>query len=109
GVQVADLLTGAITAAHARKLNGNLPLNPGKRLAIDRLAEILGWDDLCYDTMPSTRINIWHFPREYRAFPQTLPVSWSQHARYVSAADVLSYRVHGELENNLVISSSTSF
>ncbi len=109
GVQVADVLTGAITASHARKLNGNLPLNPGKRLAIERLAEVLGWDDLCYDTMPSPRINIWHFPPEYRAFPRTLPVSWSQAARYVSAADVHSYRVQREMEHNIVISSPTSF
>ena len=62
GIQIADLLTGAINAAHSLKLNPNLPIHPGKRLAIEQLAELLGWDDLCYDTMPSEKFNIWHFP-----------------------------------------------
>lgn len=89
GVQVADILTGAITAAHARKLNSTLPLHKGKQLAIERLAEMLGWDDLCYDTMPSDKINIWHFPTEYRAFPRTLPLRWARAPRYVSSIDLL--------------------
>ena len=69
GIQIADLLTGAINAAHSLRLNPKLPIHPGKRLAIERLSEILGWDDLCYDTMPSEKFNIWHFPIEYRSFP----------------------------------------
>src|SRR5882672_4144590 len=53
GVQIADILTGAINAGHARFINPRLPLHRGKNLAISRLAEMLGWDDLCYDTRPS--------------------------------------------------------
>jgi hypothetical protein len=92
GVQVADVLTGAINAAHARKLKPRIPLHLGKSLAIERLAEILGWDDLCYDTLPSDKINIWHFPIQYRAFPATLPVLWGREPRYISAVDLLRCR-----------------
>jgi len=74
GIQIADLLTGAINAAHSLWLNPKLPIHPGKRLAIERLAEVLGWDDLCYDTMPSEKFNIWHFPVEYRCVPETKTV-----------------------------------
>jgi len=92
GVQVADLLTGAITAAHSRKLNSKFPLHKGKQLAIERLADMIGWDDLCYDTMPSDKINIWHFPKEYRAFPATLSLTWMREPRYVSAIDLMRRR-----------------
>ena len=92
GVQVADILTGAITAAHARKLNPATPLHPGKKLAIERLAEMLGWDDLCYDTMPSDKINIWHFPKEYRASPATRAVLRGREPRYITAVDLLRSR-----------------
>jgi hypothetical protein len=92
GVQVADILTGAVNAAHARLLNPKIPLHPGKRLAIERLAEMLGWDDLCYDTMPSDKVNIWHFPVEYRAMPRTRMVNPSTRVPYVSAADLLRAR-----------------
>lgn len=90
GVQVADVLTGAINASHARNLSSGFPLHPGKSLAIDRLAEMLGWDDLCYDTYPSDKINIWHFPIEYRAVPATLAV-WKREPRFISAADLLRH------------------
>jgi len=89
GVQVADLLTGAVNAAHARSLNTRTPLHPGKRLAIERLAQIIGWDDLCYDTMPSDKFNVWHFPIEYRAVPRTRAVKPTSQIPYVSSADLL--------------------
>lgn len=89
GIQIADLLTGAINAAHSLKLNPRLPIHPGKRLAIERLAEVLGWDDLCYDTMPSERLNIWHFPVEYRCVPKTQTVEPAAEIPYVSAVDLL--------------------
>jgi hypothetical protein len=72
GIQIADLLTGAITTAHVRHLDRAHSLNPGKRLAIDRMAWLLSWDDLCYDTYPHPRFNIWHFPIEYRATPGSM-------------------------------------
>lgn len=71
GIQVADLLTGAITTDHVRYLDSNHDPNPGKRLAIERMAWLLGWDDLCYDTYPHPKFNIWHFPIEYRARPRS--------------------------------------
>jgi hypothetical protein len=105
GVQVADVLTGAITAAHARKLNPTIPLHSGKKLAIERLAEMLGWDDLCYDTVPSDKINIWHFPIEYRAFPATLAVLWGREPRYISGVDLLRSRTP-EREKHVIVRKS---
>lgn len=89
GIQVADLLTGAINAGHARRINPRFPLNAGKRLAVERLAQMIGWNDLCYDTMPSDKFNIWHFPIEYRAVPRTLPIMRASKIPYVSAIDLL--------------------
>lgn len=89
GVQVADLLTGAVNAAHARFLNPRTPLHPGKRLAIARLAQMIGWDDLCYDTMPSDKFNVWHFPIEYRAIPRTRAVHRTTQVPYVCLSDIL--------------------
>ncbi len=92
GVQVADLLTGAINAAHARRLAPDLPLHFGKRLAIERLAQMLGWDDLCYDTMPSEKLNIWHFPIQYRSLPATRAFVPTTEVPYVSSPDLLLAR-----------------
>jgi hypothetical protein len=89
GVQVADLLTGAINAAHSRLLHSRIPLHPGKRLAIERLARMIGWDDLCYDTIPSDKFNVWHFPIEYRAVPRTRAVNPTNTIPYVSLIDLL--------------------
>jgi hypothetical protein len=89
GIQIADMLTGAINAAHSLRINPKLPINPGKRLAIERLAEVLGWDDLCYDTMPSDKFNIWHFPIEYRSSPKTQTIKLAEEIRYVSSVDLL--------------------
>jgi hypothetical protein len=101
GVQVADVLTGAINASHARNLNSGFPLHPAKSLAIERLAEMLGWDDLCYDTFPSDKINIWHFPIEYRAVPATLAV-WRRDPRYISAVDLLRHPKRLSADTRLV-------
>jgi len=94
GIQVADLLTGAVNAAHARRINPRLPLHSGKRVALDRLAQMLGWDDLCYDTMPSDKFNIWHFPIEYRAVPKTRPIMRATEIPYVSPVDLLRASEH---------------
>lgn len=88
GVQVADLLTGAITASHSLLMNPAFPLNAGKRLLISRLAEYLGWDALHYDTRPHSRFNIWHFPLEYRATPETKLVNAVGTPRFVTPEEV---------------------
>lgn len=67
GIQLGDLLTGAINTSHRLYLDQNTFTNDGKRLAIARLAEAVGWDSLHYDTWPHSRFNIWHFPETFRA------------------------------------------
>lgn len=71
GLQVADILTGAINSAHHRYLNPALQMSDGKKVFISRMARILGWDEVIYDTWPNVDFNIWHFPKEYRANPMT--------------------------------------
>ena len=90
GVQIADLLTGAVNAAHARRLQPKTPIHPGKALAIERLATLVGWDDLCYDTFPSNKFNIWHFPTEYRAKPRTRDVRLTSRIPYVLPVDLIT-------------------
>jgi hypothetical protein len=70
GVQAADLLTGVVVAGHARRLAANAKLNEGKCRAIQRVSRVLGWRDLCFDTFPNAKFNIWHFPKEYRNNPR---------------------------------------
>jgi Protein of unknown function (DUF3800) len=106
GVQVVDLLTGAITAAHARYMNPNQSLHPGKSLAIARLAEMLGWDDLCYDTVPSNKVNVWHFPTEYRNLPATRSIRCQREPRYVSSVDLLTSHQKRCSEQRLVRKSA---
>lgn|SRR5262245_13162557 len=67
GIQVADVLTGAITAGHIRYLDRGFGMHNGKIVTVGRIAQMLGWDALCYDTFPHDKINIWHFPIEFRA------------------------------------------
>jgi hypothetical protein len=84
GIQIADLLTGAICAGHELQLLPARRPNPGKNEAIKRLAATLGWDALHYDTMPDSKFNIWHFPYpEYRG--PTRPVHL-QAAQYIDAS-----------------------
>ena len=78
-IQVADLLTGAITAAHRIDLNPADALHPGKLLAISRVAEMFDWPDMVCDTMPDSRFNVWHFPKQYRAQPATRSVGKRDH------------------------------
>ncbi len=73
-LQLADMLTGAITADSHRYLTGDAPLSPAKGELIKRFAGLVGWDRLCYDTLPNPMFNIWHFPIEFRARPRTLRV-----------------------------------
>jgi len=89
GIQMADVLTGAINAAHRAFLDREFSLSRGKRVLVDRLAEMLGWDALHYDTMPNPDFNIWHFPMtEYRAVPATREVKPQTTIRYVTPEDL---------------------
>lgn len=71
GIQVADVLTGAINTAHQLGVSP-IVVNPAKLLAISRISYLLGWDGLHYDTWPDPKFNIWHFPQEYRG-PSRVP------------------------------------
>ena len=70
-VQMADVLIGAVTADTHRYLLGGNDLNEGKEEVITRLATMIGWDRLIYDTYPNSEFNVWHFPPEFRAVPAT--------------------------------------
>jgi hypothetical protein len=87
-IQAIDLFTGAINSSHNLYLNGNISVNKGKLLLIKKIAECFGWDNLHYDTFPSDDINIWHFPREYRAVPQTVTVNFSRKGEYIKPEDI---------------------
>jgi hypothetical protein len=65
-LQTVDILIGAITASHSLSKRPSLPVNQGKRLLISKMAEMLGWDSLHYDTFPDSQFNVWHFPVEHR-------------------------------------------
>lgn len=70
GIQVADILTGAIRTAHALQIDPKLGVSYGKRVVMERMARVVGWVDFASDTLPprynKSRLNIWHFPFEYR-------------------------------------------
>jgi len=89
-IQVADLFTGAINASHNLFIYPEAEIHKGKILAINKIAECLGWDSLHYDTFPNADINIWHFPeKEYRNVPKTLDIAPNNNVAYVSREDVL--------------------
>lgn len=92
GVQVADVLVGLVVAAHTRRLDSNVSLNFAKDLAIARAAGMLGWDHLFYDTMPGSKLNIWHFPREWRADPKTREINYSRRIPFVTKDDMKQSR-----------------
>jgi len=39
------------------------------------MANMLGWDQLVYDTYPNKDFNIWHFPSENRSRPATKAIT----------------------------------
>jgi hypothetical protein len=86
GVQLADVLTGAINTGHLLRLQPTILLHPGKRLAVRQLHRQLGWSHLAYDTRPHPHFNIWHFPEEYRG-PTRQPTVGLR-VPYVTAADL---------------------
>lgn len=64
---MVDYLTGAINASHRYYKNKHININRGKICCIEKMSEILGWDNLAWDTWKNDKFNIWAFPREYRA------------------------------------------
>lgn len=61
GLQVVDILTGAVNSGYLKYLNPRLELSVAKELAFERMAAVLGWDAFHYDTFPNKDFNIWHF------------------------------------------------
>jgi hypothetical protein len=72
GVQLADVLTGAFNTAHMLRLQP-LAIHPGKLVALERMAALIGWPHLGHDTYPDPKLNVWHFPIESRG-PTRRPV-----------------------------------
>lgn len=71
GLQVVDILTGAVNSGYMKFLTPNLVLSSAKEAAFINMAKMLGWDRLVYDTYPNKDFNIWHFPAENRSRPAT--------------------------------------
>lgn len=93
GVQLADVLTGAVRSAHAILLDPKYSPNSGKRLAIERMARVVGWDGLHFDTFPpgrnKSRLNIWHFPKEYRGPSREVSLIPEEDIPWVLPADLV--------------------
>ncbi|MET0795288.1 MAG: hypothetical protein ABW061_27460 [Polyangiaceae bacterium] len=62
--------------------------HPGKIIAIERMAALIGWDTLHYDTYPNERFNIWHLPLEYRGQPASRDVDLARGVNFVTAAEL---------------------
>ena len=97
GLQAIDLVTGAVNAAHHMHLVDDLQIHKAKKLAIQEMAAILGWDGLHYDTFPTLGpkgppnevFNIWHFPSEYREVPASRsPPTRLAHPRRITPDDL---------------------
>lgn len=89
-IQAIDLFTGAINFSHNLFLKKDFKMNKGKQLLISKIAELLGWDNLHYDTMPDSFINIWHFPKEYRANPRTMKIMPKKGVDYILPENLLN-------------------
>lgn len=74
GLQVADILTGAVNSGYLKFLNSNLKLSIAKEITFKRMAQMLGWDMFHYDTYPNKDFNIWHFPLEMRGVPASMSI-----------------------------------
>ncbi|EGX6953858.1 DUF3800 domain-containing protein [Aeromonas hydrophila] len=78
GLQVVDILTGAVNSGYMKYLNPELTLSRAKEAAFIKMAQMLGWDQLHYDTFPNPSFNIWHFPKENRARPSTKKIVFNR-------------------------------
>jgi hypothetical protein len=75
GLQAVDILTGAVNSSYQLYFDPNAQMQDAKKIAIAKMANMVGWDCLAYDTLPNDSFNIWHFPIETRAKPKTMPVN----------------------------------
>lgn len=75
GLQAVDILTGAINTGYHLYFDENAQVQKAKRVSVSRMANILGWDKLHYDTYPNDHFNIWHFPQETTGLPATRNVN----------------------------------
>lgn len=66
-IQAVDYITGAINASHRYFFNSRININPGKICCIKLMSQMLGWDNLSWDTWKNHKFNIWAFPVEFRA------------------------------------------
>jgi hypothetical protein len=73
--QMADAVIGAVTADTHRFLSRETVLREGKQEVVERIAAMIGWDGLHYDTYPNAEFNVWHFPPQFRARPATRAVT----------------------------------
>jgi hypothetical protein len=64
-------------------------------LLISRLASVLGWDALYYDTWPNKRFNIWHFPPDSGWRGPTRHVRPNYTVEYVSPSELGLVGVQG--------------
>lgn len=74
GLQTVDIITGAVNSSYHLYFDPKAQMQLAKKVAINKMAQVLGWDCLAYDTMPNDSFNIWHFPIETRALPATMSV-----------------------------------
>ena len=88
GIQIADMLTGAVASSHRLFLDPAAPINAAKRLAIQRMASLIGWDALHYDTFPHDKFNIWHFPLECRGTPASRKINVARLAPFITPAEL---------------------
>jgi hypothetical protein len=88
GLQVVDILTGAVNSGFLKFLNPQLVLSDAKEAAFPKLAATLGWDAFHYDTYPNLDFNIWHFPSENRAKPATKEIKPNYTVHPVTTRDL---------------------
>ena len=74
GLQAVDIITGEVNSSYHLFFEPNAQMQLAKKIAIRKMAKVLGWDNLAYDTMPNENFNIWHFPIETRRIPATKEV-----------------------------------
>lgn len=94
-IQLVDILTGAINTSHRMLLEKSIELKYGKKLLIERMSRMLGLDALHYDTWPNDKLNIWHFPIEYRAKPRTVNIRIPHFIPFITSADLEDYQQEG--------------
>lgn len=88
GLQVVDILTGAVNSGYMKFLMPELTLSKAKEAAFIKMAQMLGWDKLVYDTYPNKDFNIWHFPSENRSRPATKSIVPNFHISPVDLGEI---------------------